>query len=74
MPADLRAYRRQAIGIAIAITPLVAGFPKILPKTYVASATLIVNRRVRRRDDFERAFRIPVLSKFDAIEFAPRSA
>jgi len=31
---------------------------------------IVVNRRVRCRDDFERAFGVPVLSEFDAIEFA----
>jgi len=31
---------------------------------------LILDRRVRCRDDFERGFGIPVLSEFDAIEFA----
>ena len=34
---------------------------------------LLVNRRVRCRDDYERAFGLPVLIEFDAIEFAPRS-
>jgi hypothetical protein len=28
---------------------------------------LLVNRRVRSRDDFERDFAIPVLMEFDAI-------
>jgi succinoglycan biosynthesis transport protein ExoP len=35
---------------------------------------LIFNRRVRCRDDFERGFGVPVLSEFDAIQFAPGSA
>jgi succinoglycan biosynthesis transport protein ExoP len=35
---------------------------------------LVFNRRVRCRDDFERGFGVPVLSEFDAIDFAPRSA
>jgi succinoglycan biosynthesis transport protein ExoP len=35
---------------------------------------LVVNRRVRCRDDFERGFGVPVLSEFDAIKFAPSSA
>ncbi len=35
---------------------------------------LVFNRRIRCRDDFERGFRVPVLSEFDAIEFAPSSA
>jgi succinoglycan biosynthesis transport protein ExoP len=35
---------------------------------------IIFNRRVRCRDDFERAFGVPVLSEFDAIEFAPSAA
>ena len=35
---------------------------------------IVVNRRVRCRDDFERGFGVPVLSEFDAIEFAPGSA
>ncbi len=35
---------------------------------------LIFNRRMRCRDDFERAFGLPVLSEFDAIEFAPGPA
>jgi succinoglycan biosynthesis transport protein ExoP len=35
---------------------------------------LLLNRRVRCRDDFERGFGVPVLSEFDAIEFAPGSA
>ena len=34
----------------------------------------LFNRRVRCRDDFERAFGVPVLSEFDAIEFTPGSA
>jgi capsular polysaccharide biosynthesis protein len=29
---------------------------------------LMINRRVRCRDDFERVFGLPVLSEFDAIE------
>jgi polysaccharide biosynthesis transport protein len=32
------------------------------------------NRRVRCRDDFERAFGVPVLSEFDAIAIAPSAA
>jgi uncharacterized protein involved in exopolysaccharide biosynthesis len=35
---------------------------------------LVLNRRVRCRDDFERGFGVPVLSEFDAIKFAPSSA
>jgi capsular polysaccharide biosynthesis protein len=35
---------------------------------------LILARRVRCRDDFERDFGVPVLSEFDAIEPAPSSA
>jgi uncharacterized protein involved in exopolysaccharide biosynthesis len=35
---------------------------------------LVVNRRVRCRDDFERGFGVPVLSEFDAIKIAPGSA
>jgi polysaccharide biosynthesis transport protein len=35
---------------------------------------LVLNRRVRCRDDFERGFGVPVLSEFDAIKFAPGSA
>jgi uncharacterized protein involved in exopolysaccharide biosynthesis len=35
---------------------------------------ILLNRRVRCRDDFERGFGVPVLSEFDAIEFAPGSA
>jgi uncharacterized protein involved in exopolysaccharide biosynthesis len=34
----------------------------------------LFNRRVRCRDDFERAFGVPVLSEFDAIKFTPGSA
>lgn len=35
---------------------------------------LVLNRRVRCRDDFERGFGVPVLSEFHAIDFAPGSA
>jgi succinoglycan biosynthesis transport protein ExoP len=31
---------------------------------------IILNRRVRCRDDFERGFGVPVLSEFDAIDLA----
>jgi capsular polysaccharide biosynthesis protein len=35
---------------------------------------LVLNRRVRCRDDFERGFGVPVLCEFDAIKFAPIAA
>jgi uncharacterized protein involved in exopolysaccharide biosynthesis len=35
---------------------------------------ILFHRRVRCRDDFERGFGVPVLSEFDAIEFAPSAA
>lgn len=35
---------------------------------------ILVNRRVRCRDDLERSFGVPVLSEFDPIKFAPGSA
>jgi uncharacterized protein involved in exopolysaccharide biosynthesis len=35
---------------------------------------LVLNRRVRCRDDFERKFGVHVLTEFDAIEFTPSSA
>ena len=35
---------------------------------------LILDRRVRCRDDFERGFGVPVLSEFDAIKFAGSAA
>ena len=35
---------------------------------------ILVNRRVRCRDDLERSFGVPVLSEFDEIKFAPGSA
>jgi uncharacterized protein involved in exopolysaccharide biosynthesis len=35
---------------------------------------VVLNRRVRCRDDFERGFGVPVLSEFDAIKFAPGAA
>jgi protein tyrosine kinase modulator len=35
---------------------------------------LVLDRRVRCRDDFERGFGIPVLSEFDAIKFARGAA
>jgi len=34
---------------------------------------LVLNRRVRCRDDFERGFGVQVLSEFDAIKFTPSS-
>ena len=35
---------------------------------------LVLNRRVRCRDDFERGFGVHVLTEFDAIKFTPSSA
>jgi succinoglycan biosynthesis transport protein ExoP len=35
---------------------------------------ILVNRRVRCRDDLERSFGVPVLSEFDPIKFAPGPA
>jgi hypothetical protein len=35
---------------------------------------LIIDRRVRCRDDFERGFGVPVLSEFDPIKLAPSAA
>jgi polysaccharide biosynthesis transport protein len=53
--------------LAGALASLLIGFAA--PFAY----ELVLNRRVRCRDDFERGFGVPVLSEFDAIKFAPSS-
>jgi polysaccharide biosynthesis transport protein len=59
---------KPKLAIAGALAGLFLGL--VVPFAY----EIILNRRLRCRDDFERVFGIPVLSEFDAIRPAERTA